>query len=117
MENDSLEVRLEEQMDRMYREHWRTIYYYILRHARCTEAEAEDLTEDVFIRTWRRLKEEVIIEAPENWLVTAAKNACIRYQQYPKFGAISGRPCISIDGEENPLCKQRDPNRNNEPDQ
>ena len=110
MDDNSLEVR-REQMERMYQEYRQTIYHYIRRNARCDEALAEDLTEEVFARTWRYLEGGgKPIKSPEGWLKTVAKNMCIRFTQHPgKFETIFAGPCISLEGEENsPLVEIAD---------
>jgi RNA polymerase sigma factor (sigma-70 family) len=119
MDDNSLEVR-REQMERMYQEYKHPIYRYIRRNARCDESQAEDLTEEVFARTWRHLEGGgKPIESPEKWLKTVAKRICIRFTQNPgKFETISAGSCISLEGEGNfPYIEIADNDRNNQPEQ
>lgn len=119
MDNNSLELR-REQMERMYQEHWQSIYRYIRRNARCDESKAEDLTEEVFARTWHHLEGGgKPIEFPEKWLKTVAKNICIRFtQRSGKFETVSVGSCISLEREENfPPFEIADNDIRNQPDQ
>lgn len=49
---------------------------------------AQDITQDVFVKTWQKIKEGVSIENPKAYLFKVARNLIIDYYRKSKSGSL-----------------------------
>lgn len=62
----------EARFDRLYQEHWRAVYAYLVRRG-CDRQDAADLVSEVFSIAWARL-DAIPREHPMPWLLVTARN-------------------------------------------
>jgi RNA polymerase sigma factor (sigma-70 family) len=61
--------------ERLYTRHVRDVYRYVLTVVR-NPAEAEDVTQTTFLNAYRAIQAGAEPQAPQNWLIAIAHNAC-----------------------------------------
>ncbi len=78
----------EESLERLIQKYLRPIYRLVYGYVK-NASEADDLTQEIFIRTWRHLKKFDQGRSFKPWLFTIAKNACLDFLRKKKIVPFS----------------------------
>lgn len=82
----------DEKAFRLILEHFQTMVYSLAFRLLCDESEAEDVTQETFIRVWINLKKYDVQKKFSTWIYTIATNLCLdklRYRRHFLLKEIS----------------------------
>lgn len=72
----------------LIKRHLRPLYGFICRYVR-SASDAEDITQEVFVRVWRHLKKFDQGKSFKTWIFSIAKNACVDWLRKRKTAVLA----------------------------
>jgi RNA polymerase sigma-70 factor, ECF subfamily len=72
----------------LIKKYLKQVYNFIYRYVN-NSSDAEDITQEVFVKTWRNLKKFDQNKSFKPWLFTIAKNTCFDFFKKKKFISLS----------------------------